>query len=251
MFRAVGFDIGDTLLYYADTPLDWSSHYSEALSAVASACRVVPDTQQLAAACDILRHYNTRVRPRTNEVAAEEIFSRILSVWLLQSADRLQIAINAFFRFFQRRMCTFPETLSVLRSLRASGLRIGALTDVPYGMPRRFVERDLDRAHLVDLLETVFTSTMVGHRKPAPEGYVRLAASLGVAPHEILYVGNETKDVAGAQRAGVPSALLDRSGEAPEHGQSYTISSLTTLLEICTMPSNRTTIQRTAQRPSE
>ena len=59
MFRAVGFDVGDTLLYYADTPLDWSTHYGDALSAVAKSCRVAPDVQQLGAACDILRAYKT------------------------------------------------------------------------------------------------------------------------------------------------------------------------------------------------
>jgi putative hydrolase of the HAD superfamily len=248
MFRAVGFDVGDTLLYYANTPLDWSSHYSGALSAVASACRMAPDPQQLAAGRDILRHYNTRVRPRVDEVTAEEVFSRILSAWSLP-IDYLDVAVDAFFVFFQQGMCAFPETLSVLRTLRASGLRIGALTDVPYGMPPRFVERDLERAHLAELLETVVTSAMVGRRKPAPDGFVALAASVGVASHQMLYVGNEPKDIIGAKRAGVPAALIDRSGGAPEHGQSYTVSSLTALLEICTPRSNQA-MERTADRPT-
>lgn len=232
MFRAVGFDVGDTLLYYAEIPLDWSSYYSVALSAVASACRVTPDTQQLAVGCDILREYNTRVRPRTNEVAAEDIFSRILTAWSLQAADHLEIAIDSFFTFFQHRMCPYPETFSVLRELRASGLRIGALTDVPYGMPQKFVNRDLERARVDGLLHVVITSAMAGVRKPAAGGYHKLADTLGVAPHEMLYVGNEPKDVVGAEQAGVPSALLVRSSTAPDHGQTFTISSLTTLLRL-------------------
>ena len=246
-FRAIGFDVGDTLLHYADTPLDWSSHYVDALSAVASACRMTPSTQQLAAACAVLRGYNTRVSPRMHEVTAEEVFSRVLTAWSLQPADRLPIAIDSFFMFFQQRMCAFPETLSVLRTLRASGLRLGALTDVPYGMPQRFVERDLARAHVTDLMDTVLTSSTIGSRKPAPAGYARLAAALGVAPHEMLYVGNEQKDIEGAHTAGVPSALITRDGSTSDYGQSFTISSLTGLLELATSRSNQA-MQRTTGR---
>ena len=119
MLRAIGFDVGDTLLFYVDTPLDWSSHYGDALATVGHACRVSPSSSELSAACQILSHYNTRIRPRTQEVAADEIFSLILSAWSLQAAEHLRVAVDSFFTFFQQRMCAFPETLSVLRTLRA------------------------------------------------------------------------------------------------------------------------------------
>jgi putative hydrolase of the HAD superfamily len=232
MLRAIGFDIGDTLLFYADTPLDWSSHYRDALATVAHACKVSPSASELSAACQVLSHYNTRNRPRTQEVAADEIFSLVLSAWSLQATEHLRVAVDSFFIFFQRRMCAFPETLSVLHTLRAAGMRLGALTDVPYGMPMKFVQRDLDGAHIFDLLDSVVTSSMIGVRKPDAAGYHALAASLGVAPHEMLYVGNEPKDVIGAQRAGVASVFLDRTGDAPSHGQSFTIASLSAIIDI-------------------
>jgi putative hydrolase of the HAD superfamily len=233
MVRAIGFDVGDTLLFYAHTPLDWSSHYRDALATVARACKVSPSPSRLSAACQILSHYNTRVRPRTQEVAADEIFSLILSAWSLQPAEHLQAAVDSFFTFFQQRMCAFPETLSVLRTLRAAGMRLGALTDVPYGMPMKFVQRDIDRAQVSVFLRAVLTSAMVGVRKPEVAGYHALAASLGVDPDEMLYVGNEPKDVIGAQRAGVLSAFLDRAGDALNHGQTFTIDSLSALPDIC------------------
>jgi putative hydrolase of the HAD superfamily len=232
MICAIGFDIGDTLLFYVDTPLDWSSCYGEALSYVAQACGVFPAAAQLAEAGDILRSYNTRVSPRTKEVTAEHIFSLILRAWASEPGEYLQVAVDSFFTFFQQRMCTFPETLRVLRTLRAAGIRLGALTDVPYGMPMRFVQRDLDRAQLSSLLDTVITSAMVGVRKPEAAGYHILAASLGITPDEMLYVGNEPKDVVGAQRAGVRSVFLDRSQSGGRHGQTFTITSLDTLHEI-------------------
>jgi putative hydrolase of the HAD superfamily len=232
MISAIGFDVGDTLLFYADTPLDWSSCYSKALSHVARACGASPAAAQLAEARDILCSYNTRVAPRTKEVAAEQIFSLILRAWASEPEEHLQVAVDSFFTFFQQRMSTFPETLRVLRALRAAGMRLGALTDVPYGMPMRFVQRDLDRAQLANLLDTVITSTMVGVRKPEAAGYQALAASLGVTPDEMLYVGNEPKDVIGAQHAGVRSAFLDRSGAGGAYGQTFTIASLSDIHDI-------------------
>jgi putative hydrolase of the HAD superfamily len=129
-------------------------------------------------------------------------------------------------------MCAFPETSSVLRSLREAGLRLGVLTDVPYGMPMKFVRRDLDGAQIFNLLDSVLTSAMVGLRKPEPAGYHALASSLGVAPSAMLYVGNEPKDVIGAQRAGITSVLVNRAGAAPRHGQNFTVPSLSEIIGI-------------------
>ncbi|MGI9088349.1 MAG: HAD family hydrolase [Chthoniobacterales bacterium] len=212
MIRAIGFDVGDTLLYYADTPLNWSSLYGDALAAVARACAVSLTPAEFSAACQILLGYNTRVRPRRNEIAADEIFSHVPLSWSLAPAEHLQIGVDSFFTFFQQRMCAFPE--------------------VPYGMPMKFVRRDLDGAQISDLLDSVITSTMVGLRKPDPVGYHALASALGVGADEMLYVGNEPKDVIGAQRAGVPSVLVDRAGAAPSHGQSFTATSLSAVIHI-------------------
>lgn len=232
MIRAVGFDLGDTLLYYADTPLDWSSSYGDALAAVARACGTSPAPAQVSAACQILLGYNSRVHPRTIEVNADEIFSRVLRSWSLPIPDYLEMAVDSFFTFFQQRMCAFPETSSALHGLRGAGLRLGVLTDVPYGMPMKFVRRDLDGAQIANLLDSVVTSVMVGVRKPEPSGYHALTSSLGVAPSEMLFVGNEPKDVIGAQRAGIRSALIDRAGAALSHAQNFTVMSLSEVIDI-------------------
>ncbi len=134
--------------------------------------------------------------------------------------------MEAFFTFFQQNMVPYPETISVLTSLREHGIPIGILTDVPYGMPRRFVQRDLDGAGLAGLFNVMLTSVEVGVRKPEPAGYLALAARLGLAPQEMLYVGNEPKDVIGASRAGMVAVFLDRSSAGANQGQQFTITAL-------------------------
>ena len=59
--QAVGFDLGETLLFYRDTPLSWAALYEPALAAVAAACKLEPSGAELAAGGDILRQHNTRI----------------------------------------------------------------------------------------------------------------------------------------------------------------------------------------------
>jgi putative hydrolase of the HAD superfamily len=99
-------------------------------------------------------------------------------------------------------------------------------------MPREFVQRDLDGAGISGLFDALITSVEIGVRKPDPAGYLALAARLGVAPAEMLYVGNEPKDVIGARAAGAAAAFLDRSNSGIDHGQNYTIGTLSEIHEI-------------------
>ena len=72
----------------------------------------------------------------------------------------------------------------------------------------------------------------VGHAKPRPEIFGAAAAALGVAPHEILHVGdNERTDVHGALQAGFRAVRLDvvRAGGPSE--AEYVASSFEELVE--------------------
>ena len=230
--RAVGFDLGDTLIFYRDVPMSWVALYPKALQSVAARCNTSPTESQFATAEQILARHNTRITPRTHEVRAEEIFSSILGSWEIDPAQHLRAAMEAYFTFFQQQMCAYPETVEVLTTLRQCGMPVGILTDVAYGMPREFVERDITGAGINGLFDVLVTSVEVGVRKPEPAGYVALADRLGVAPGEMLYIGNEPKDVIGAARAGMTSVFLDRANSGANHGQHFTVSTLTGLRAV-------------------
>lgn len=232
MIRAIGFDLGDTLLYYRDTPLNWVALYPDALTAVAKSCQAQPTAAQIARAQEILTQHNTRVVPRTEEIAAEKIFASILDAWELDAAQHSVAAIESFFSFFQQRLSTYPETVPMLKTLRTRGFPTGILTDVPYGMPQTFVQRDIAGAGIAGLFDILLMSVEVGVRKPEPAGYHELARRLGVAPYEMLFVGNEPKDVIGAKRAGAWAAFIDHNGTGAQHGQDFTLSTLANLEEI-------------------
>jgi putative hydrolase of the HAD superfamily len=131
---------------------------------------------------------------------------------------------------FQRTCRVFPDVARVLDVLGSSA---GVLTDVPYGMPRRLVEADLAAVGLDAIAPRMLTSVEVGLRKPEPRGFESLAALLGCAPGQMLYAGNEAKDVAGAKAAGMAAALVWRGSDpVPQWGQDVTVSNLGELVPL-------------------
>ena len=78
----------------------------------------------------------------------------------------------------------------------------------------------------------LLTSVEVGWRKPAAAGFLALAERLGTSVGQMLFVGNEAKDVLGAVQAGARSVFLDHERRATDYGQSNTIHSLTEVLTL-------------------
>jgi putative hydrolase of the HAD superfamily len=224
--RAVGFDLGETLIHFQGIPLSWRDEYPAALTKAGAACGVVTGENHIAAAVPVLERYNTRITPRIEEVEASVVFAEVLATWELTDAGYCDIAAEAFFGHFRQEMAAYDDTLPVLSDLRRRGVPVGVLTDVPYGMPDELTREYLTLPGLEPYVGHLVTSVMVGVRKPDPEGYRQLAARLGVSVNEMVYIGNERKDIEGANRAGAVSVLLDREGRHPEWGQRYRIESL-------------------------
>lgn len=232
---AVGFDLGETLFTYAGTALNWAERYPAALVHAAKLCAFTLSDAEIASAAKILSGYNTRRHPRREEVGADRIFGEIACAW-----ERVEVSperfASAFFDFFQQHIRAYRDAAPTLVTLRDRGLRLGALTDVPYGMPHAFVSRDLEQAGLSTLLSVVLTSADVGWRKPETAGFVRLARELGVATPALWYVGNEEKDVRGALAAGAIAIAIDRDRRSPAWGQHATIADLGELVGMLDAP---------------
>ena len=109
-------------------------------------------------------------------------------------------------------------------------MKLGVLTDVAYGMDNVFSLRDI--ANIKKFFDVVLTSVDVGYRKPNPAGFTALLRAFDASPPQMIYVGDEKKDIAGANALGIVSVLIDRKGASPDFGQKYTIQSLMELEEI-------------------
>lgn len=220
--KAVSFDIGHTLVRYQN-PLNWKSLYGPALEQVAEKCGMDLTDEYRKAAVTILTKYNTRENPREREVTSDRIFTEIFDAWK-QPYDKLESAKVAFYRFFQADAVCYEDVVETLRYLRSVGVKMGALTDVAYGMDNSFALQDI--ATIQPYFDVILTSVDVGYRKPNAAGFLMLLKVLGVSPSQMLYVGDEQKDIVGANALGIVSVLIDRHGTSADWGQKYTVPSL-------------------------
>lgn len=217
----VAFDVGETLIRYDGVALDWSEHYRPALFYALSEIDVQPEENALADAVEILTFYNTRKNPRTFEIAAGEVTTKLASLF---SARHAEFECR-FFQYFQRHSSAMPGGFESLQELKRAGCYLAALSDVPYGMPTAMLTEDL--GDLASAFDCIAGSCDVGIRKPNGNGLRKLLNAAGYGADRAFYVGNERKDIEAAAAAGVNSILLSSGGSPPDYGQTYTVRSLT------------------------
>ena len=226
--KAVSFDIGGTLVRY-NNPLNWKSLYEPALKNAFKKCGVSLSAKDIQTATAVLIKYNTREYPREKEVSSSIIFSNILNA-LNQPTALLDAVRETFYSFFQSTAVCYDDAVPTLRDLRSANMKIGALTDVAYGMDNAFSLKDI--AGIKKYFDRVLTSVDVGYRKPHAAGFLQLLQAFDASPPQMIYVGDEQKDIAGANALGIVSVLMDRSGTSPNWGQKYTVQSLMELKDL-------------------
>ena len=137
---------------------------------------------------------------------------------------------SEFYSFFKVDAQPYPETIGTMEKLKQYEIKIGILTDVAYGMDNVFSLEDI--SVLSEFIDIAVTSVDVGYRKPNSAGYLKLLESLGISPDEMIFIGDEEKDIIGARKLGIISALINRSKEIKDFGQDYTLESLSDIFSV-------------------
>jgi putative hydrolase of the HAD superfamily len=228
MIKAVGFDVGHTLIKY-DNPLNLSSLYCPALEQVISNCNLKYSNKKIETAVSILTKYNTRVNPRDIEISSDVIFGEIFDSWCVDKT-LISKAKASFFTFLQSSAVPFIEVEPVLSKLKSINIKTGVFTNVAYGMDNIFSLKDIDV--ISQYIDVTLTSVDVGFRKPNSAGFKMLLSIFGIQPYEMLFVGDEDVDIIGANQLGIGSVLINRSNRELNYGQKYTINSLNGIMEI-------------------
>ncbi|MFJ7210632.1 haloacid dehalogenase type II [Amycolatopsis sp. NPDC098790] len=128
-----------------------------------------------------------------------------------------------------RSMPAHPDAHEGLAKLREQGHTLVALTNSPLAT----AEAQLQNAGLAPLLDRIFSAEQVGRLKPAPEPYRQVLAAY--PDHKAVMIAAHDWDIAGAQAAGLETALLARPGVHPLPGSpapTYTASTLPELAEL-------------------
>jgi len=120
--------------------------------------------------------------------------------------DEVREAMLAAIRF-----SAYDDAEAALAELRRRRLRLVVASNWDCSLPEA-----LERAGLADMLHGVVASAVVGAAKPASALFEAALELAGAAPSDALHVGDSlSKDVRGAQAAGIEAVLIARDGVPP------------------------------------
>lgn len=223
------FDLGGTLMEYKGMHLSWTGYYKSGFEYVNKQLRLGLSEKQIAEAIQIFTDYNPAVNPREKEIDPEIIFKDIIKDW--GTSIPVSKIIEVFFESLKLEPVIYEDSIPALKSLKESGFKIAAMTDVATGMP------DLMHKNYVTPLLPYFdlyvSSLSCGYKKPNPKGLQDISDYFGITPENMVMTGDSFRDVNAAKNIGCRSILINRSGGRPQNlGQNFTVTNVLEIMKL-------------------
>jgi phosphoglycolate phosphatase len=184
--RAVAFDLDGTLV---DTMSDLSAAVNLMLSMLGA-----------------IELPEARVRTFVGN-GVEQLVSRALAqsvgnspALAAQRAPALMLFRQLYAQAVFKRSKVYPGVVETLQSLVDAGLPLACITN----KDSVFAEPLLQQAGLDSFLAFTLCADRLEDRKPSPNLLLAACSRLGIAPAELLYVGDSSMDIAAARAAGSP-----------------------------------------------
>jgi phosphoglycolate phosphatase len=111
-----------------------------------------------------------------------------------------------------KRSKVFPGALQALRSLAEAGIALCCITN----KDSMFAEPLLEEAGLADCFAFTLCADRPEDRKPSPNMLLAACSRFGIAPGQMLYVGDSSMDITAARAAGCPVVVVSY-GYGNEH----------------------------------
>jgi putative hydrolase of the HAD superfamily len=200
--RAVAFDYRDTLAEFRWDDGLWRCGVAAMLAAVGA------DAAQAERAAALLRAgFADRDPADLTEVDYTAVVTAVLGELGVDApAALVRRGIEAEYRMWAPARHVHPDALALLDGVRAQGLRCAVVANTfdPPGLFRA----DLGAQGIAERVDAIVLSCELGVRKPHPAVYAAVTGALGVAPGEVLFVGDRfSDDVAGPRAAGMQACL--------------------------------------------
>jgi putative hydrolase of the HAD superfamily len=206
--KAVLFDAGNTLLRVERS-------VGEIYAGAATAFGVYADPTEIDARFrEVFKERDGDLCNYTSE-DTERLWWRMLVETVFERAGCLDAFGKRFDAYFtelhalfaqENNWRVFDDTAPTLETLHAMGLRRAVASNWDSRLPSL-----LETVGLRSHFEFVLTSAEVGRAKPHPLLFERSLERFGLAPEEVIYVGDSYgHDVVGARNAGVTAVLIER-----------------------------------------
>ncbi len=210
--KAVIFDLGHTLIdYYHEwrTPeLKAITLLHDHLASYGVEADEGPFVRDVTSMLDLGRKRKTEDMV---EIPLRDVLQRIYERYGCDGDEDLMVdGFEIFYGVLVEHRKPFPGTVEMLEGLKDRGYSIGLVSDVAWGLPSDYPQRDMRHYGLDVFFDDLVFSTDVGLRKPHPRLFKLAAYNLGVDPGESLFVGNSLQaDIKGALNVGMRAILKD------------------------------------------
>ncbi len=237
MIKAIIFDLGGTLIRFNG---DWETVARTGAEGMANwyfkKKHIKLDRPALVEAFLEERRLGRQTAHQTRqEVTAQETLRNVLEKIgaPATTGSLVEAAIKIYFEPEEAAWQSYPEAVETLKQLKSQGYRLGLYsnaTDDP------FIQRLVNRQGLRPWLSPAFSSAGWGWRKPRPEPFELIARRWGLAPAEIVVVGDTLNaDILGAHNAGMFSILVTMD-EAPSNADNRHIRPTATAERLSMLP---------------
>ena len=231
-FDVLLFDLGSTLIYFADS---WDERMECARHALADALPELPRAELIAHfKTQQASNYARRDRDLV-ETPAEQILNRVLEEMTCPlPARRQRQALDAFYAVMQQSWLPELDALPTLQTLLAEGYRLGLLSnagDTPD------VNMLLRKAHLTECFERIWVSADIGYRKPHRRSFEPALKHFDLPAARMAMIGDLLgADILGAHNAGMSGIWITRRAANAENErdreQIVPEASIATLAEL-------------------
>jgi HAD superfamily hydrolase (TIGR01662 family) len=237
LIKGIIFDLGFTLLRFTG---DWETVTRAGAEAMADwyfkKRHIKLDGPGLVEAFLLERKLaSERARQSHTEIVAQESLRAALKqIEAPASADALaEQAIKVYFGPEEIAWQPYPDTTTTLKQLHRQGYRLGLFsnaTDDP------LIQRLVNQTGVRPWLSPTFSSAGWGWRKPRPEPFQLIAKRWGLAPEEVVMIGDTLEaDILGAHNAGMHSILVTMN-EAPSNDQNRHIQPTAAAEQLSDLP---------------
>lgn len=219
MIKGIIFDLGHTLLRFTG---DWATVSRDGAEAMATwffkKKRIRIDSSILIEAFLAERDIALKQAEETQtEVTTQQSLRTALEKIEAPASTHTLIepALKIYFEAEEAAWQAYPDAIETLKHLHRQGYRLGVCSNAP---DDALVQRLINRNGLRPWLSPTFSSAGLGRRKPNRTPFDLIAQRWGLAPAELVVVGDKLSvDILGAQNAGMHSILVTPPENSANH----------------------------------
>jgi HAD superfamily hydrolase (TIGR01509 family) len=223
VIQAILFDLDATLIDWGQTTVDWRDHSITCLRPIynylSATGHTLPSLQGFA------EIYESQVYQQWSGARFPDWDAPRHIDMLKATLEHLEIKVKRdslphYQRLFAWSLYpgvrNFPDTLTVLQTIRQAGLKTALVTNA--ALPMWMRDAELASLGLLDYLDVRLTAADAGKLKPHPRPFQIALERLDVQPDEAIMVGDSLEaDIAGAHAARMRGVWVKR-GESGENG---------------------------------